>query len=97
MPSNIENRLSRFYDHIIKIDWEDRPDAFFNEVMETGGTYTVPRSENWPASHLVEISLHRVSAFGTSEGEAIGNWINQARRVILAQNAPTAQRSDVAA
>ena len=91
MPSNIENRLSRFYEHIIKIGWEDRPDAFFNEVMETGGTYTVPRSENWPASHLVEISLHGVSAFGMSEDEAIGNWIKQARRMILMQKSPSAQ------
>jgi hypothetical protein len=97
MPSNIENRRVRFYDHVVSIDWEDRPDAFFNEVMETGGTYTMPRNENWPASHLVEISLHGVSAFGMSEDEAIGNWIKQARRVILAQQSPSAKCADAAA
>ncbi|MDO6722613.1 hypothetical protein Q4560_04995 [Celeribacter halophilus] len=85
MPSNIENRRARFYDRVIRLDVDDQPDAFFNEVIETGGIYTTPRNENWKGSHLVEISLHGVSAFGMTEEEAISNWIRQARRVIRAE------------
>ncbi|WP_417257378.1 hypothetical protein [Celeribacter sp.] len=82
MLSNIENRRARFYDRVIQLDANDQPDAFFNEVIETGGTYTTPDNETWKGSHLVEISLHGVSAFGMTEEEAISNWIQQTRRAI---------------
>lgn len=85
MPPNIENRRARFYDRVIRLDVNDRPDAFFNEVMETGGIYTAPSNERWEQSKLFGIALHGVVGLGISEEEAISNWIRQARRVIRAE------------
>ncbi|WP_066706904.1 hypothetical protein [Celeribacter ethanolicus] len=85
MLSDIENRRARFYDRVILLDPKDMRDAVVNEVIESGGSYTVPQGESWPASHLAEISLHGVSSFGATEDEAISNWIRQARRVIRAE------------
>lgn len=58
---------------------EEQAEAFMNEVIESGGTYVRPTNTNW-SSHMFEVSLHHVSGFGGSEGEAIQNWIKAARR-----------------
>ncbi len=57
---------------------EGQKDAFMNEVMENGGSYVPPAGDDW-ASHLFEISLHGVVAYGSSEDEAIRNWKKAAR------------------
>jgi len=86
MIADIENHLARFFARVIDLEWPERKDAFFNETIESGGTYTIPRGENWPASHMAEISLHGISGFGASEEEAIGNWIKSAGRTLAAQS-----------
>ncbi|PIE15299.1 MAG: hypothetical protein CSA68_07305 [Rhodobacterales bacterium] len=57
---------------------EGQKDAFFNEIMESGGSYVAPGG-NDRSSHLFEISLHGVVAYGSSEDEAIRNWKKAAR------------------
>ena len=54
-------------------------DAFANEVMETGGKWTVPPGDYDPDSRaLFEINLHGIVATGWTEGGAISTWIAMA-------------------
>lgn len=59
---------------------EGQKDAFMNEVMEYGGSYVPPASAA-QSSHLFEIALHGVNAYGGSEEEAIRNWTKAAKAV----------------
>jgi hypothetical protein len=54
-------------------------EAIINEVIETGGTYVQPKTDGW-SSHMFEIHLHGVVAFGSSEFEAFCNWKKNATR-----------------
>jgi hypothetical protein len=76
----LSDRLTAFLDRLQDVDRADRNDAFMNEVMENGGSY-VPPAGTTTSSHLFEISLHNVSAFGATEPEAIRNWIKAANAI----------------
>jgi hypothetical protein len=79
----IHNRLHGFLETLDRCNCEDQKDAIMNEVMETGGTY-VPHSDgadNW-ASHLFELNLHGVEAYGHSETDVITNWKPIAARIL---------------
>ncbi|MFW2541506.1 hypothetical protein ACN2XU_02610 [Primorskyibacter sp. 2E107] len=56
-------------------------DAVLNEVMETGGTWIAPTATG-ASSHLFELSLHGVTAFGGSVDEAIHSWRKAATRAL---------------
>ena len=53
MTADIENRLRRFRDRLVELDWGERFDAVQNEVIENGGTlqdaYEIDQS---PYMHL---------------------------------------------
>ncbi|MBR9651888.1 hypothetical protein [Thalassovita aquimarina] len=72
-------RLPAFLAHLERIEPEAQKDAFVNEVMETGGTYMTPQPDT-ESSHMVELNLHGVVAWGSDEAEAIRNWKKAARR-----------------
>lgn len=72
------DRLSAFLLNLECLDMAGQCDAFMNEVMECGGSYVPPAGDDW-SSHLFEISLHGVVAYGSSEDEAIRNWKKAAR------------------
>lgn len=67
------NRVTVFLQHLECLGIAGQRDAFMNEVIETGGTYITPDNGSC-ASHLFEISLYNVVAYGGSEAEAIRNW-----------------------
>lgn len=54
-------------------------DAFHNETIETGGNFLIPKG-GVPASHMFEISLHSLSAFGATEEDAYAQWVKLAER-----------------
>jgi len=70
-------RLHAFLLNLECLDVAGQRDAFMNEVIESG-TY-VPSADSNGASHMFEISLHGVVAYGSSESEAIHNWKKAAR------------------
>ncbi|SFR40638.1 hypothetical protein SAMN04488005_1532 [Yoonia tamlensis] len=70
-----------FLDRLTRDSTDGHNDAFMNEVMENGGSY-VPPAGTTTSSHLFEISLHNVSAFGATEAEAIRNWIKAATAIV---------------
>lgn len=72
------DRLPGFLLNLECLDIAGQRDAFMNEVMESGGSYVPPAGDDW-SSHLFEISLHGVVAYGSSEDEAIRNWKKAAR------------------
>ena len=81
MTADIENRLRRFRDRLVTLDWGERFDAVQNEVIENGGTYARSR-DPWPAPCLYELTLHSITAHGAGELEAISNWIKGADRLL---------------
>lgn len=76
MPDLTQTRAARFLQSLDSLGPEDRKDAFMNEAMETGGSYLPPHLR---CSHLFEIALHDVNAWGADEEEAIRNWMKAAR------------------
>ena len=72
------DRLTALLNRLDHQSGDDRRETLANEVIETGGTWIIPDAAAG-ASHLVEISLHGVAAYGHSEREAIRNWIKAAR------------------
>lgn len=73
------DRLRTFLSALQTAGEGELKDRFINEVIETGGTYTKPADDGW-ASHMFEVSLHGVSAYGSDEDEAIRNWMIAAHR-----------------
>ncbi|MCG3267754.1 hypothetical protein [Yoonia sp. I 8.24] len=76
----LNNPLSDFLVCLSRCGCDGHQDAFMNAVMENGGTYVPPASTD-TSSHMFEISLHNVSAFGATEAETIRNWIISANAV----------------
>jgi hypothetical protein len=65
----------------------DRIDTMMNAAIETGGYYEQPRAaDNW-SSHMVEIKAHNLSADGSTDAEAIRNWIRVAENHLDAERA----------
>lgn len=93
MNSHIEHRAARFLDHVTRLDPDEWHDAFFTETIETGGTYMIPEIQRDAASHLVEIHLHDITAYGTNEEEAQRSWIKQARRTLRAEASSATERT----
>lgn len=89
-PAMISDRLRNFLVTLETVGPEGEKDAFANEVIETGGTYLDPQTGPRPASHLFEIQLHGISAFGPTEPDARRNWkrIAHGRFGSLAGEAP---------
>lgn len=83
MNANLHN-AAIFFDRVTRLDIEDWHDAFFQEAIESGGTYLVSEGQHWPASHLVEIHLHGILGHGMTEEEAQRAWIRMTRRQIRA-------------
>lgn len=81
MIHEIENRAARFLEQLEQAARAEWPDMIWREALETGGKYTTPQTR-FPASHMIEISLHGVSGYGTDDAEAIGDWLKCARRQI---------------
>lgn len=90
-------RLNSFLDTLARQSPKDRRDAVANEVIECGGTYTAPPSDptNCPR-FLFEISLHGVTALGTTEDDAIRNWIDLARTYQVPFPAPRNHAEEIA-
>lgn len=59
----------------------DLHDAFHNETIETGGSFLIPKGCA-AASHIFEISLHGLTAFGATEMGAYSQWVKLAERSI---------------
>jgi len=57
-----------------------RQDHFASEVLANGGSHIRP-SKNGLTSHMIEVSVHQVNAYGWTEDEAIRNWIKAATAV----------------
>lgn len=76
----LNDRLTAFLLNLECLDSAGQKDAFMNEVMENGGSY-VPPADAAQSSHLFEIALHGVNAYGASEDEAIRNWTKAAKAV----------------
>lgn len=76
----LNDRLTAFLLNLECLCIAGQKDAFMNEVMECGGSYVPPASAA-QSSHLFEISLHGVNAYGGSEEEAIRNWTKAAKAV----------------
>lgn len=73
------DRLNTFLATLNRLSPEERRDALANEILECGGTWTIPPGDLDPScTVLFEISLHGVTALGTSEDAAIRNWIDLA-------------------
>lgn len=73
------DRLNTFLATLNRLSPKERRDAIVNEVLECSGTYTAPPPDPKPdPQYLFEISLHGVTALGTSEDAAIRNWIDLA-------------------
>lgn len=73
----LHNRTSTFIDNLDRLTGTDHYDAFITEVRESPGQLTPPANHR---SHLWELGLHQISASGTTEEEAIANWIRIARK-----------------
>jgi hypothetical protein len=71
-------RATTFLQNLERLGPAGQHDAFINEVIETGGSY-IPPADDTRSSHLFEISLHGVVAYGASESEAFRNWVKAAR------------------
>jgi hypothetical protein len=76
----LNNLLAEFLVQLARCDTDGQKDAFMNAVMESGGSY-VPPANTDTSSHMFEISLHNVCAFGATEAEAIRNWTISANAV----------------
>lgn len=74
----IHGRLPSFLQTLKHLDSDGFHDAFVNEVIETGGTLTGPDADT-NCSHMVEIHLHGVIAYGASEPEAMHLWAKTAQ------------------
>jgi hypothetical protein len=72
--------LANFLERLSRCGPDGHQDAFMNEVIENGGTYVPPDSID-TSSHMYELSLHNVCAYGATEAEAIRNWIISANAV----------------
>lgn len=57
-------------------------DMIIQETIETGGTWVDPEPGNTWSGQIYEISLHGVSATGTTSLAALRRWKDNARRVI---------------
>lgn len=69
-------RLNAFLAALPQHAPKDLRNAFANEVIECGGTWTAPPGfDKGSGAALFEISLHGITALGTSEDHAIQNWI----------------------
>ena len=73
------DRLQAFLLNLECLSRAGQGEAIINEVIETGGTYVQPKTDGW-SSHMFEIHLHGVVAFGSSEFEAFCNWKKNATR-----------------
>lgn len=72
-------RVKSFLINLEPLIGDGRTDAFINECMETGGTYTDPKFATG-ATHLFEINLHGIHATGSSHEEVQRNWSKLTRR-----------------
>lgn len=81
-------RLSSFLINLECLDAAGQRDAFVNEILETGGSYTAPRG-NEQVNHLFEIALHGIIAYGSCERAAIREWVKSAREHILVRDIET--------
>ncbi|MCI5038726.1 MAG: hypothetical protein MRY81_03490 [Donghicola eburneus] len=73
-------RVNSFLINLELLNGEGRTDAYFNECIETGGTYTDPAYATG-ATHLFEIDLHDIHATGSSHEEVQRNWSKLARQL----------------
>lgn len=72
-------RLNAFLAALPEHPPKDLRDVFANEVIECGGSWIAPpSSEAGAGAALYEISLHGVTAIGTSVDHAIQHWITLA-------------------
>lgn len=75
---------TRLTDFLARIDARadgDLADAFVTEILETGGTWVQPADGDTWSSHMFEIALHGVAAFGGTAYDAMLNWLRAARAV----------------
>lgn len=94
----LNDRRATFLRGLDHLSMAGKKDAFMNEVMECGGSYVPPVSAAQPAnpSHLFEIALHDVNAYGATEEEAIRNWM-KAATAQTSQPAPIEAEGGIAA
>lgn len=80
-PNDIDDGLRLFLTALHRAESaEARRDLFQNAVLESGGSYAVPRpGDNW-GPHVVELQLLGISQTGEDEETAIANWTAAALR-----------------
>lgn len=73
------DRLNTFLDTLARLSPAERRDALANEILECGGTWTIPPAhDDLAGTALCEISLHGIAALGLTEDQAIRHWIDLA-------------------
>ena len=81
------NAIAHLINRLANQSHASRIDTMMNAAIETGGYYEQPRAgDNW-SSHLVEIKVHNLSADGSTDDQAIRNWIRVAQNHIDAERA----------
>lgn len=88
--TNIEHLLIRLGSQSLP----DRIDTMINAALETNGYYELPRAADTWSSQMVEIKSHGVSADGSSQEEAIRNWMKVAKNQMEASAAISLLRCD---
>lgn len=73
----IATALSRFLDAVKPLPVADRPAAFRDAAIDSGGHY-IPHTSRSGSSYFVEIQIHGIVAWGDDETRAIANWIHAA-------------------
>lgn len=92
-PNDFDDALRLFLDSLAATaDPDERLDLFANAVIETGGSFEVPKPGDTWGPHVVEISLYSICQQGETVDIAVANWIDCASRAIAGQSA--ARRAD---
>lgn len=92
-PNDFDDALRLFLDSLAATsDPDERLDLITNAVLETGGSFLVPKpGDNW-GPHVIEISLYGICQQGETVDSAVANWTDCATRAVKGQSA--ARRAD---
>lgn len=79
-PANAALSATRFLAELRCRTQLGRVDAFRAQVEDAGGTFMLPQPGNTMSSHLVEVQLYGISAYGDTAVAAVDNWMRAAAR-----------------
>lgn len=87
-PSDFDDALRILLDRIAATpDPDERLDLITNAVIETGGSFLVPRPGDHWGPHVIELSVHGICQQGETVELAVANWLDCAKRAIAGQTA----------